>query len=140
VNHQESSVKHYRSSRQRKRLLELLCSTEIHPTASWLYDHLKKEFPNLSLGTIYRNLSILIDQGIVKKISASSTFDRFEAKTTPHHHLICTKCRKIIDFEEKVFPAINEEIRRSTDFDIEGYRIDFFGICRECQKKQYKSY
>ncbi|NTV98583.1 MAG: transcriptional repressor [Chlorobiaceae bacterium] len=136
VNHQKSPLKYYRSSRQRERLLELLRSTEIHPTASWLYDHLKEEFPNLSLGTIYRNLSILIDQCLIQKINAGSTFDRFEAKTTPHHHLICSKCGKIIDLEEKVMHEINEEIRNSTDFDIKGYRIEFFGTCRKCQEKR----
>jgi Fur family peroxide stress response transcriptional regulator len=136
VNHQESSVKHYRSRRQKERFLALLSSTEIHPTASWLYEHLKEDFPDLSLGTVYRNLSILTDQGLVQKISVGSTFNRFEAKTAPLHHLICSKCGKIIDFEEKFFPAINEEISRATDFDIEGYRMDFFGNCRECRNKR----
>ncbi len=133
---QEHSVKQYRSSRQRERLLALLRSTNTHPTASWLYDRLKTEFPNLSLGTVYRNLSILIEQGLVKKIDAGSTFDRFEAKTTPHDHLICKKCGKIIDFEQRFFPEINDEISRSVDFYIESHRIDFFGTCSDCRTIQ----
>lgn len=133
---QEHSVKQYRSSRQRERLLAHLRSTNTHPTASWLYDRLKTEFPNLSLGTVYRNLSILIEQGLVKKIDAGSTFDRFEAKTTPHDHLICKKCGKIIDFEQRFFPEINDEISRSVDFDIESHRIDFFGTCPDCRTIQ----
>jgi Fur family transcriptional regulator, peroxide stress response regulator len=135
VNHQERSAKSYRSSRQRQRLLELLRDTDIHPTASWLYDRLKKEFPSLSLGTVYRNLTILMEQGLVKKIDAGSTFDRFEAKTTPHYHLICKKCGKILDFEQRFFPEINEEIGRSTDFEIESHCIDFFGTCSDCRTK-----
>ncbi|MCE1273160.1 MAG: transcriptional repressor [Chlorobiales bacterium] len=133
MNHQDRSAKSYRSSRQRERLLALLRSTGIHPTASWLYDQLKKDFPSLSLGTVYRNLSILIEQGFVRKIDSGSTFDRFEAKTTPHYHLICNKCGKIIDFEQRFFPEINKEISRSTDFDIESHRIDFFGTCSDCR-------
>lgn len=133
VNHQDCSAKSYRSSRQRERLLALLRSTGIHPTASWLYDRLKKDFPSLSLGTVYRNLSILIEQGLVRKIDSGSTFDRFEANTTPHYHLICKKCGKIIDFEQRFFPEINKEIARSTDFDIESHRIDFFGTCSDCR-------
>jgi len=127
--------KTYRYSRQRERLLAILRSTETHPTAAWLYDRLKKEFPSLSLGTVYRNLAILIAQGLVRKIDAGSTFDRYEAKTTPHYHLICRTCGKIVDFEKRFFPEIDEEIRRATDFDIEGHRIDFFGTCSECRRK-----
>lgn len=131
----EIPAKQYRSSRQRERLLALLRSTDVHPTASWLYDRLKAEFPSLSLGTVYRNLAILIEQGLVRKIDAGSTFDRFEAKTTPHYHLICNKCGKIIDFEECFFPEINDTIGTSADFDIESHRIDFFGTCPDCRTK-----
>ena len=129
------SGKQYRYSRQRERILEVLRSTQSHPTASWLYDTIKSEFPRLSLGTVYRNLAILVDQGLVQKIDAGSTFDRFEAKTEPHYHLICRKCGKIEDFEKLFFPEIDEEISRSTDFDIEGHRIDFFGTCSDCNRK-----
>ncbi len=115
-------------------MLEVLRATESHPTAAWLYDKLKPEFPSLSLGTVYRNLSILIELGLARKIDAGSTFDRFEAKTEPHYHLICRKCGKIEDFEKHFFPEIDDEIRQSTDFDIEGHRIDFFGTCSECRK------
>ncbi|RXK88570.1 transcriptional repressor [Chlorobaculum sp. 24CR] len=132
---QQRSVKPYRHSRQRERLLAILRSTESHPTAAWLYDRLKAEFPSLSLGTVYRNLAILIEQGLVRKIDAGSTFDRFEAKTKPHYHLICNKCGKIIDFEECFFPEINDTIGTSADFDIESHRIDFFGICSDCRTK-----
>ena len=129
------SGKQYRYSRQRERILEVLRSTQSHPTATWLYDTIKSEFPRLSLGTVYRNLAILVDQGLVQKIDAGSTFDRFEAKTEPHYHLICRKCGKIEDFEKLFFPEIDEEISRSTDFDIEGHRIDFFGTCSDCNRK-----
>jgi Fur family transcriptional regulator, peroxide stress response regulator len=87
----ENPAKQYRSNRQRERLLAILRSTESHPTAAWLYDRLKEEFPSLSLGTVYRNLAILIEQRLAKKIDEGSTFDRFEAKTTLHYHLICKK-------------------------------------------------
>ena len=126
---------HYRYSRQRERLLVILRSTSSHPTAAWLYDRLKPEFPHLSPGTVYRNLTILIEQGLVRKIDAGSTFDRFEAKTDPHYHLICRKCGTITDFEKRFFTEIDEEIRSSTDFAIDGHRIDFFGTCADCRAK-----
>lgn len=133
---QNPSGKQYRYSRQRERLLEVLRATTSHPTATWLYDTIKSEFPRLSLGTVYRNLAILVDQGLIQKIDAGSTFDRFEAKTEPHYHLICRKCGKISDFEEHFFPEIDDEIRQSIDFDIEGHRIDFFGTCSDCRQKR----
>jgi Fur family transcriptional regulator, peroxide stress response regulator len=132
---QQSRKKPLRYSRQRQRLLELLQSTGTHPTAGWLYDMLKPDFPNLSLGTVYRNLAVLIEQGMIKKIDAGSTFDRFEAKTTPHYHLICRECETIIDFEYRLFPEIESVISKAADFTVEGHRIDFFGTCSACRTR-----
>ena len=136
---QERSEKPYRHSRQRERLLMILHSTGSHPTAAWLYDRLKPEFPSLSLGTVYRNLAILVDQGLAQKIDAGSTFDRYEAKTEPHYHLICSKCGSITDFEEQVFADINEVVSRSTDFTIQSHRIDFYGICPVCRRQENRN-
>ena len=128
------SDKKHRSSRQRDRLLELLKKTDIHPTVDWLYSRLKTEFPKLSLGTVYRNLSILIDQGKVLRIEAGSTFDRFEANTGLHYHLICEKCGKIRDFNMPENRALDTEASRLTGFKIRSHRIDFYGICFECSR------
>lgn len=132
---QSASPKPLRYSRQRERLLEVLRGTATHPTAGWLYDMLKPEFPNLSLGTVYRNLAVLIEQGVVKKIDSGSTFDRYEAKTTPHYHLICRECGTIIDFEKRLFPEIDAVISEVADFTVEGHRIDFFGTCSACRDR-----
>ena len=89
----------------------------------------------MSLGTVYRNLAILIEQGIIKKINAGSTFDLFEAKNTPHYHLICRKCGTIIDFEERLFPEIEAIISKAANFTIESHRIDFFGTYNICRAR-----
>jgi Fur family peroxide stress response transcriptional regulator len=123
----------FRTSKQRNRILELLRSTDSHPTADWLYEHLKKEFPNLSLGTVYRNLGFLVDQNLVKKIHFGSTFDRFEANTTPHYHLICESCGKIVDFEMPVYDELNEQAKKLTNFTIRHHKLEFFGICDDCR-------
>ena len=123
----------YRQSKQRNRILELLRSTDSHPAADWLYEQLKKEFPHLSLGTIYRNLSFLIDQGQVKKIHFGSTFDRFEANIKPHYHLICESCGKIIDLEMPVDKDLNNQAAKRTSFTILHHKIEFFGFCEECK-------
>ena len=126
----------FRKSKQRTRILELLRSTKIHPTADWLYEKLKNEFPRLSLGTVYRNLSILIEQGLAKKIHFGSTFDRFEANIKPHYHLICESCRKIFDFEMPAYDDINFQANQITNFTIHHHKLEFFGICEKCKTKK----
>lgn len=121
-----------RNSRQRERILALLKETANHPTADWLYAQLKPEFPHLSLGTVYRNLTILTEQGLVKKIQSGSTFDRYEARMNHHYHLICTQCDTISDLELPIYKEINERARRMTDFHIQEHRIDFYGLCSSC--------
>jgi len=125
----------FRQSKQRNRILELLHSTDSHPTADWIYEQIKKDFPRLSLGTVYRNLSILTRQGLVKKIHFGSTFDRFEANVKPHYHLICESCGKICDFEMTIYENINEQAKQLTNFNINHHKIEFFGICEDCRIK-----
>ncbi|HDQ44346.1 MAG TPA: transcriptional repressor [bacterium] len=130
----KTEPKTYRRSRQRERILQLLRQTDAHPTADWVYENLKKEFPRLSLGTVYRNLGILVDQGVIHKIRSGSTFDRFEAKNTVHYHLICERCGKIADFNMPIHDELEEQASRMTDFLIQKHRIDFFGLCGQCRK------
>ncbi len=128
-------MQHYRHSKQRQRILDLLSQTDTHPSADWLYEQLKKEFPKLSLGTVYRNINILIEQGLVKKIHFGSTHDRFEANPSPHYHLICEKCGKIDDFHMPLYKEINQQADARTSFQIKYHIIEFFGICFECAKR-----
>lgn len=125
----------FRNSKQRDRILELLRSTDTHPTADWLYERLKKEFPQLSLGTVYRNMSTLIDQGLAKKIHFGSTFDRFEANTEPHYHLICESCGKILDFEMSIYDDLNSQAKKLTKFKIHHHKLEFFGVCEDCKQE-----
>jgi len=123
----------FRQSKQRNRILEVLQSVETHPTADWLYEQLKNEFPKLSLGTVYRNLSTLIDQGLVKKIHFGSTFDRFEANIKPHYHLICESCGKILDFEMPIYDDLNKQAKKLTNFKIQHHKLEFYGVCENCK-------
>jgi Fur family peroxide stress response transcriptional regulator len=126
----------YRKSRQRERILELLRSTGRHPSADWIYDRLKAEFRTLSMGTVYRNLSILIQQGAIKKIDFGSTFDRFDANTEPHHHFICERCGAIVDLNLPVDETLNERVSRATPFQVVRHRIEFFGLCDRCAREE----
>jgi len=124
--------KNYKRSRQRERILELLRGTGIHPTASWLYDRLKSEFPDLSLGTIYRNLNILIEQGLIRKIDFGSTFDRYDANTRPHYHFICERCGSISDLKIPIDDELNKRVELDTRYKAKRHRIEFYGLCDKC--------
>ena len=126
----------YRKSQQRDRILQILQKTNSHPTADWIYSKLKEEIPDLSLGTVYRNLKVLMEQGHIQKLPFGSTFDRFEAKIAPHYHLVCEKCGTVIDFEMPEYLDINQKAEKMSSFKISRHRIDFFGLCENCQKKQ----
>ncbi len=122
----------YKRSRQREKILSILKATKTHPTASWVYDELKKEFNNLSMGTVYRNINILIDQKLVKKIEAGSSFDRFDANTDTHYHFVCRECGAIDDLEVEVIDDLNEKVRKATGYEVEDHRLDFYGSCPGC--------
>lgn len=113
-------------------MLELLRSTDQHPTATWLYDELRKEFPTVSLGNVYRNLSILVEQGYVHKLDFGSTFDRYEAADDGQHaHFMCRNCGRIYDLP---MPDLDDYSHRR-DIDghrLESARVEFFGVCHEC--------
>ena len=130
------STNKYRNTKQRTRLLELLCSTNTHPTASWLYDQLKPEFPSLSLGTVYRNLGILEEQGLLKRIVFGSTFDRYDGITYPHPHFICTECNNVYDMSKEDTDEVIECVGKKTKHHIHEVVMNYYGVCEECIKKQ----
>ena len=129
---QEPIFKH---SKKRDRILEILEKTDTHPTADWIYDRVKKEFPDLSMGTVYRNLNILIEQGLVQKFDFGNTFDRFDAKLIPHYHFICEKCGSVFDLEIPADNELNTKINKTTNFIIKKHRLEFFGECIKCREK-----
>jgi len=107
-------------------------STGAHPTASWIYDKLKGEFPELSMGTVYRNLNILKEQGLIRKIDFGSTFDRYDANTAPHYHFICERCGSIIDLDMHIDKELNRRVERMTNLKTKRHRIEFYGLCDKC--------
>ncbi|HOL16340.1 MAG TPA: transcriptional repressor [Bacillota bacterium] len=125
----------YKRSRQRERILNLLRETDTHPTAVWIYDRLKPEFHNLSMGTVYRNLHILVEQGLVAKIACGSTFDRFDGNVKPHYHFFCEKCGSVLDLPLEVDESINRKVDELTNFVTRSHKMDFFGLCDQCSSR-----
>jgi Fur family transcriptional regulator, peroxide stress response regulator len=123
-----------RNTRQRDAILELLASTKTHPTAIWLYEHLKTDNPDISLGTVYRNLSLLASQGRILVIESKTGTDRFDADTSEHYHVICERCGRVDDVGKGfAAPKIRDtDAARATGYHIVAHRLDFFGICPDC--------
>ncbi len=131
----KNNIKKYKFSRQREKILDILRKTDKHPTADWIYDEIKKEFPNISMGTVYRNLKVLIEMGLVNKLDFGSTFDRFEINEDQHYHFICKNCGNIIDIEIPSETDIEIEIQEKYNLVIQSHRVEFYGICKDCMDK-----
>jgi Fur family peroxide stress response transcriptional regulator len=125
----------YRRSEQRERILALLRSTDTHPNANWLFGKLKREFPNLSIGTIYRNIGILVRQGLINRIAFGSTFDRLDPNVAEHYHFICETCDAIIDLKLPIQRALDRQVPTSEGFEVRRHTVEFYGQCPKCARK-----
>ena len=125
-------------SRQRASIKEYLSNTREHPTADTVYLHVREEFPNISLGTVYRTLNLLADIGEAIKISTPNGGDRFDGRTDPHYHVVCTCCGNVSDLEmsEEQIHYINQLANDNFDGSIESHTTLFYGICAECANKK----
>ncbi len=126
----------YRKSRQRDKVYQYLSSDDSHPTAQQIYNALKEEFPSLSIGTVYRNLNILEEQGKVRKLQYGSTFDRFDADTEEHYHFICRSCGRVYDLELEPQDHLEQRAAEIGGHKVEEHAIDFYGICSKCLQKE----
>ena len=124
-------------SRQREAIKEYLMSTTEHPTADTVYLHVREEFPNISLGTVYRNLNLLADIGEAFKITTPEGGDRFDGNTDPHYHVVCTACGKVDDLhlDQEQIEAVNKLGNSHYSGSIKTHTTLFYGNCSECCSK-----
>lgn len=122
-------------SRQREAIKDYLMHTTEHPTADTVYMHVKQEFPNISLGTVYRNLNLLADIGEAIKISTADGRDRFDGRTQPHYHFYCKECGCLRDLDLEPMEHINELAGKNFEGMIDSHSIIFYGKCGDCIKK-----
>lgn len=125
-------------SRQREAIKEFLNSRCDHPTADTVYENIREVYPNISLGTVYRNLSLLVSIGEVMKITAPNGPDRFDARTNPHNHFICKNCHSVIDLEMEETNDLLKLAAERFDGQIDSHTTHFFGLCKNCTKKVEK--
>ena len=118
-------------SKQRDAIIEELCQRYDHPTAEEIYLTLKIKMPNLSLGTVYRNLNMLSDDGTIQKISVGGA-DHFDGNAKNHYHMLCTECKRLIDVAYPVIEDIEQKAVDFVDGRITSHTITFIGVCNGC--------
>ena len=130
----EAHTKHFR---KRDAVLNCLKGTTVHPSADWVYAQLKPEFPNLSLGTVYRNLTYFKEQGDIISLGTVNGVERFDGNTAPHVHFICTGCSAVLDLPEIAVP---QELTAAAEMQaggtVQNCSLTFSGTCRECSNKK----
>ena len=130
----EASQKNFR---KRNAILSYLQGTNAHPSAETIYSDLKAEIPDLSIGTVYRNLTHFRKQGLVSSIATVNGVERFDANTEPHVHFICEGCDAVIDLHQLSTPqALCSEAEGSIGCSVSGCQLSFTGKCRDCLEHQ----
>jgi Fur family transcriptional regulator, peroxide stress response regulator len=123
----------YRDTKQREAIFNILRGTTSHPTADWIYDEVRKIMPNISKGTVYRNLKILRETGQISELNLSGTVSRFEGRQDNHYHFRCEKCGRVFDVAEPVDTGLDQRVAGETGFKISYHQLEFRGLCRDCQ-------
>ncbi len=131
---QKLRERHCRLTPQRIALLRILASSHDHPSAAHLYDRIRSQFPTTSLATVYKTLSLLDDMGEVLELGFSGDDNRYDGnRPYPHPHLICLRCRRIMDADVQVAESLARETAQGAGFRVVGHRFDIYGLCAHCQ-------
>ncbi len=125
--------KKFRTTRQRRVILEELQKVKSHPTADEVYEMVRRRLPRISLGTVYRNLDILAANGAILKLQTAGTQRRFDGNVGHHYHVRCVRCGRIEDVAIGPIAAIENAFRKASTFDILGHRLECTGLCPKCR-------
>lgn len=118
---------------QRLAIVKIIAESNGHPSVENIYDQIKKDFPTMSLATVYRNIVLIKSLGEVLELGFPDGSNRYDGnKPYPHPHVICIKCKKIVDPDLDSLDEIKKEVALETNFKILNHRLDFFGICSDC--------
>lgn len=121
-------------TRQRRVIIEELRRLDSHPTADELYGRVRRRVPHVSLGTIYRNLDVLAEAGLIRKLEMGGMQKRFDGNLEKHHHVRCIGCGKVADVRMEIGCAMTYPVLDASGYQITGQKVEFSGLCPECQK------
>lgn len=122
-----------KTSKKRQAILDALTATTEHPNAEWLYRKLKPAYPDLSLGTVYRNLSLFADAGEISRLGGFGGQERFDGRTDPHAHLLCTECGRILDVEIPELEPKLCALASGCGAEVRTCTLAFTGVCSDCR-------
>lgn len=120
-----------RNTKKRSAILQCIQGTTCHPTADWIFQQLKPEIPDLSLGTVYRNLGVLQQQGEIISVGFNGGMEHFDGDLHPHAHFFCRDCGCVTDIMDAPLPALI-----SVDGRVDGVALTYHGVCKNCLKKE----
>jgi Fur family peroxide stress response transcriptional regulator len=127
----------YRLTPQRIAILKILAASAEHPSVDRIYELVKVDFPTTSLATVYKTVTLLKEIGEVLELGFGNQGNRYDGnKPYPHPHLICIKCKRILDPELSRLGDWTQQVAQMTGFQITGHRLDFYGICPQCQEQE----
>ncbi len=132
ITNKEAQVKETRFSRQREIVLGALVGNKTHPTADAVYELARKAEPNISLGTVYRNLKVLADEGKIITLETQDKKIHYDADTSPHEHFLCDECGKIYDFFRITDGRYELE---NEGYSVRSAKTVYYGVCKECKNK-----
>jgi len=125
-----------RYSKQREVILNIVKQSYNHPDAEYIYNEVRKIIPNISLGTVYRNLKALVETGEIIKISGLEDKEHYDKTVHDHIHFICEKCKEVIDYHDYDFKELENKLENKFDFKVNNYNFTIIGICHSCQNKE----
>jgi Fur family peroxide stress response transcriptional regulator len=127
----------HRLTPQRMAVLKILATDEGHPSVEQIYERVEVDFPMTSLATVYKTVTLLKEMGEVLELGFSDGSNRYDGnKPYSHPHLICTQCKNIVDPQVVTLSELPQKVAQSTGYRIVSQRLDFFGICPQCQEKE----
>jgi Fe2+ or Zn2+ uptake regulation protein len=127
-----------RETRQREAVLNALRNIGAHLTAIQIFEAVRKEIPDISKGTVYRNLQVLEEDGDITKLHLNGTLSRYEIKQKNHYHFRCEKCGRVSDIDMPVDKDLDREAEKRSGLKISFHQLEFRGICKDCQKQAGK--
>jgi Fur family ferric uptake transcriptional regulator len=122
-------------TRQRTVILEELRKVDTHPSADEIYEMVRKRLPRISLGTIYRNLEILSENGDIRRLDTGCHLKRFDGRAEDHYHIRCLRCDRLVDAFVDLGADIDRPVKEASDFLILGHKLEFVGICPQCRRR-----
>jgi Fe2+ or Zn2+ uptake regulation protein len=124
-----------RETKQRRVVYQAIKNTRSHPTADWIFEQVRSDMPKISLGTVYRNLAVLKNEGLVREVLGTDRRARYEANTTPHAHFACSACGEIRDVEG--LPEIDwKPLKDLVGCEVTEQRLEFVGLCPACARRK----